>query len=167
MMAMLAAPVLAVPGLFWGWRGNLLAAAAISLALSAAFFWRGRGRKAPTQRNRSGSATWRRTGRWPGSPARFPLLAVAMLRTAAFMGYLAYLAAFYDEKFDLAPGWFALVWSLSGASFFLGNLFAGRYLASDRPWISPERLLAAAASPSPCSASRASTSRRAAARPSC
>jgi predicted MFS family arabinose efflux permease len=25
MMAMLAAPVLAVPGLFWGWRGNLLA----------------------------------------------------------------------------------------------------------------------------------------------
>ncbi len=140
MMAMLAAPVLAVPGIFWGWRGNLLAAAAISLALSAAFFWRGRGRKAPlkgTQRI-SYLATYKALAKIPGA---LPLLAVAMLRTAAFMGYLAYLAAFYDEKFDLAPGWFALVWSLSGASFFLGNLFAGRYLASDRPWISSERML--------------------------
>jgi predicted MFS family arabinose efflux permease len=140
MMAMLAAPVLAVPGIFWGWRGNLLAAAAISLALSAAFFWRGRGRKAPhkgTQRI-SYLATYKALAKIPGA---LPLLAVAMLRTAAFMGYLAYLAAFYDEKFDLAPGWFALVWSLSGASFFLGNLFAGRYLASDRPWISSEKML--------------------------
>jgi predicted MFS family arabinose efflux permease len=137
MMAMLAAPVLAVPGLFWGWRGNLLAASAISLALSAAFFWRGRGRKAPlhsTQRT-SYLATYRALARIPGA---LPLLGVAMLRTAAFMGYLAYLAAFYDERFDLAPGWFALVWSLSGASFFLGNLFAGRYLVTA---VRPDRTL--------------------------
>ncbi|MEU4290104.1 MFS transporter [Kribbella sp. NPDC026596] len=142
-MAMLAAPVLAVPGLIWGWRGNLLAASAISLALSAAFFWRGRGRKAPlaAQGHRmSYLATYRALVRIPGA---LPLLAVAMLRTAAFMGYLAYLAAFYDDKFDLAPGWFALVWSLSGASFFLGNLLAGRYIALDRPWISPEKMLLA------------------------
>ncbi len=140
MMAMLAAPVLAVPGIFWGWRGNLLAAAAISLALSAAFFWRGWGRKAPLKGTERISylATYKALAKIPGA---LPLLAVAMLRTAAFMGYLAYLAAFYDEKFDLAPGWFALVWSLSGASFFLGNLFAGRYLASDRPWISSEKML--------------------------
>ncbi|TDO68447.1 putative MFS family arabinose efflux permease [Kribbella sp. VKM Ac-2571] len=139
-MAMLAAPVLAGPGLIWGWRGNLLAAAAISLVLAGAFFWRGRGRKAPiTNRERmSYLATYRELARIPGA---LPLLAIAMLRTAAFMGYLAYLAAFYDEKFDLAPGWFALVWSLSGASFFLGNLLAGRYLATARPWITPERLL--------------------------
>ena len=141
-MAMLAAPLLAVPGLLWGWRGNLLAASAISLALSAAFFWRGRGRKAPLRADGSQRmsylATYRELARIPGA---LPLLAVAMLRTAAFMGYLAYLAAFYDEKFDLAPGWFALVWSLSGASFFLGNLLAGRYLAVDRPWISPEKML--------------------------
>jgi DHA1 family inner membrane transport protein len=133
--------VLAVPGLVWGWRGNLLAASAISLALSAAFFWRGRGRKAPvrTAGGRPGYvATYRALARIPGA---LPLLAVAMLRTAAFMGYLAYLAAFYDDKFDLAPGWFALVWSLSGASFFVGNLFAGRYLALERPWIGPEKLL--------------------------
>ncbi|MFC6162809.1 MFS transporter [Kribbella jiaozuonensis] len=141
-MAMLAAPVLAVPGLIWGWRGNLLAASVISVALSAAFLWRGRGRKSPRSRNERVSylATYRELARVPGA---LPLLAVAMLRTAAFMGYLAYLAAFYDDKFDLAPGWFALVWSLSGASFFLGNLFAGRYLATDRAWISPEKLLLA------------------------
>ncbi|MFF0343442.1 MFS transporter [Kribbella sp. NPDC004875] len=139
-MAMLAAPVLAGPGLIWGWRGNLLAAAVVSIALSAAFFWRGRGRKAPiaTRQRISYLATYRELARVPGA---LPLLAVAMLRTAAFMGYLAYLAAFYDEKFDLAPGWFALVWSLSGASFFLGNLLAGRYIATERPWISPEKML--------------------------
>jgi len=85
-------------------------------------------------------ATYRELARIPGA---LPLLAVAMLRTAAFMGYLAYLAAFYDEKFDLAPGWFALVWSLSGASFFLGNLLAGRYIALERPWISAEKMLLA------------------------
>jgi predicted MFS family arabinose efflux permease len=83
-------------------------------------------------------ATYRELGRIPGA---LPLLVVAMLRTAAFMGYLAYLAAFYDETFDLAPGWFALVWSLSGASFFLGNLLAGRYIALERPWIGPEKML--------------------------
>ncbi|WP_329002924.1 MFS transporter [Kribbella sp. NBC_00709] len=139
-MAMLAAPVLAGPGLIWGWRGNLLAASVISLALSAAFFWRARGRKAPRSRRERISylATYRELARVPGA---LQLLAVAMLRTAAFMGYLAYLAAFYDDKFDLAPGWFALVWSLSGASFFLGNLFAGRYLATDRSWISPDKML--------------------------
>lgn len=139
-MAMLAAPVLAVPGMLWGWRGNLLAAAVVSLTLSAAFFWRGRGRKAPlgTGQRMSYLATYRELARIPGA---LPLLVVAMLRTAAFMGYLAYLAAFYDEKFDLAPGWFALVWSLSGASFFLGNLLAGRYIALERPWIGPEKML--------------------------
>jgi predicted MFS family arabinose efflux permease len=139
-MAMLAAPVLAVPGLVWGWRGNLLAASVISLALSAAFFWRGRGRTSPCGKNERVSylATYRELARISGA---LPLLAVGMLRTAAFMGYLAYLAAFYDDTFDLAPGWFALVWSLSGASFFLGNLFAGRYLATDRAWVSPEKLL--------------------------
>lgn len=142
MMAMLAAPVLAVPGLLWGWRGNLLAASVVSLALSAAFFWRGRGRRAALRaeggERTSYLATYRALARIPGA---LPLLGVAMLRTAAFMGYLAYLAAFYDAKFDLAPGWFALVWSLSGASFFLGNLFAGRYLAVERPWISSEKML--------------------------
>ena len=142
MMAMLAAPVLAVPGLLWGWRGNLLAASVVSLALSAAFFWRGWGRKAPLRaegaQRMSYLATYRALARIPGA---LPLLAVAMLRTAAFMGYLAYLAAFYDEKFDLQPGWFALVWSLSGASFFLGNLLAGRYLAAERAWIGSEKML--------------------------
>ncbi|MEU4191431.1 MFS transporter [Kribbella sp. NPDC026611] len=137
-MAMLAAPVLAVPGLLWGWRGNLLAASAISLTLSAAFFYRGRGRTGTNTTRVSYLATYRELAR---VPAALPLLAVAMLRTAAFMGYLAYLAAFYDEKFDLAPGWFALVWSLSGASFFVGNLVSGRFLAVEHARIIPQKLL--------------------------
>ncbi|GAA0609306.1 MFS transporter [Kribbella sandramycini] len=141
-MAMLAAPLLAVPGIVWGWRGNLIAAAVVSLVLSAAFFWRGRGRTAPLRAGgaprMSYLATYRELGRIPGA---VPLLIIAMLRTAAFMGYLAYLAAFYDQRFDLEPGWFALVWSLSGGSFFLGNLLSGRFLAVERPWIGPERML--------------------------
>ncbi|MFC0627817.1 MFS transporter [Kribbella deserti] len=141
MTAMLAAPVVALPALIWGWRGNLVAVGIISLALSGAFFYRGRGRKAPLAADsvRVGYiASYRALGRISGA---VPLLLVAMLRTAAFMGYLAYLAAFYDERFELTPGWFALVWTLSGASFFVGNLLAGRYIAMDRPWIGPERML--------------------------
>lgn len=140
MTAMLAAPVIAVPALLWGWRGNLVGVAVVSLALSGAFFWRGRGRKAPAMANgRIGYiASYRALGRISGA---VPLIVVAMLRTAAFMGYLAYLAAFYDERFELTPSLFALVWTLSGAAFFFGNLLAGRYIAMDRPWIGPERML--------------------------
>ncbi|GAA3487446.1 MFS transporter [Streptomyces cremeus] len=73
-----------------------------------------------------------------------PLLLVALLRTAAFMGYLAYLAAYYDERFRLGPETFALVWTLSGTSFFLGNLCAGRLLSAERRGLGGERLMAVA-----------------------
>lgn len=53
------------------------------------------------------------------------LLAASALRTAAFMGQLAYLAVLYDERFHLGAGVFSLVWTLSGLSFFLGNWFGG------------------------------------------
>lgn len=77
-------------------------------------------------------------------PGVVPLLLVAMLRTAAFMGHLAYLAAFYDKRFGLGPETFAIVWTLSGTSFFLGNLFAGRLLSADRTRISSEHVMALA-----------------------
>lgn len=60
------------------------------------------------------------------------------------MGYLAHLAPFYDERFSLGPETFAIVWTLSGTSFFLGNLFAGRLLSAERPRTSSERLMALA-----------------------
>lgn len=57
------------------------------------------------------------------------------------MGYLAYLAAYYDERFRLDPELFALVWTLSGASFFVSNLLTGRITNSDRTRIGTEKLL--------------------------
>ncbi|MDJ0466730.1 MFS transporter [Streptomyces sp. H27-C3] len=57
------------------------------------------------------------------------------------MGYLAYLAAFYDERFELSPGPFALVWTLSGTAFFLGNLLTGRAMSAAAPRITAERMM--------------------------
>lgn len=135
MTAMLAGPAIALPALLWGWQGNLLAVAAGSLVLSVAFFWRGRRRSLSGRRERlSYLASYQALAAIPGA---VPLVLIALLRTAAFMGYLAYLAGFYDERFGLAPGVFAFVWTLSGASFFVGNLLAGRYVAAG----GPERIL--------------------------
>lgn len=140
--AMLAAPVVALPALLWGWRGDLLAVAAVSIALATLFVRRGKGdarASAPKSDSTLGYvASFRALGAVPGA---VPLLLIALLRTGAFMGYLAYLAAFYDERFGLSPGLFAFVWTLSGASFFVGNLFIGRYANSTAPRIGPERLL--------------------------
>ncbi|CAM5349040.1 MFS transporter OS=Streptomyces alboniger OX=132473 GN=CP975_30100 PE=4 SV=1 [Streptomyces alboniger] len=71
-----------------------------------------------------------------------PLLLIGFLRTAVFMGYLSYLAAFYDERFDLDAGLFTLVWTLSGASFFVSNLLTGRVTNSAAPRVTTERMLA-------------------------
>ncbi|KAA6220103.1 MFS transporter [Streptomyces filamentosus] len=140
--ALLAAPLVALPALVWGWRGDLWAVAALCAALALYFLLRGR-RKAGTET----AGTTERPGYLEsfrllgGLPGVVPLLLVAMLRTAAFMGHLAYLAAFYDERFGLAPEPFAIVWTLSGTAFFLGNLLAGRLLSSDRATVPAERLM--------------------------
>ncbi|MFC8587246.1 MFS transporter [Streptomyces sp. NPDC057217] len=140
--ALLAAPLVALPALVWGWRGDLWAIAALCSALALYFLLRGRrknGTEAAEKTERPGYLeSFRLLGALPGV---VPLVLVAMLRTAAFMGYLAYLAAFYDERFGLAPEPFAIVWTLSGTAFFLGNLLAGRLLSSDRATIPAERLM--------------------------
>ncbi|MFF7815380.1 MFS transporter [Streptomyces sp. NPDC007945] len=140
--ALLAAPLVALPALVWGWRGDLWAIAAICAALALYFLLRGRrkaGTEAAEQTERPGYLeSFRLLGALPGV---VPLILVALLRTAAFMGYLAYLAAFYDERFGLAPEPFAIVWTLSGTAFFLGNLLAGRLLSSERATIPAERLM--------------------------
>ncbi|MGW6566281.1 MFS transporter [Streptomyces sp. NPDC054975] len=145
--ALLAAPLVAVPALLWGWQGDLWAIAAIAAVLALYFLLRGRRRDDGPDANAEAADKPKKPGylesfRLLGAlPGVVPLLLVAMLRTAAFMGYLAYLAAFYDERFGLGPETFAIVWTLSGASFFLGNLFAGRLLSAERPRISNERLM--------------------------
>ncbi|MFD5553648.1 MFS transporter [Streptomyces sp. NPDC127068] len=153
--ALLAAPLLALPAAFWGWQGDLWAVAAVSVVLALALLRPGRGRRSAEPAGEEAAAPVARRDQdgvaRPGYLASFralaalpgvvPLLGVAMLRTAAFMGYLAYLAAFYDERFDLEPGPFALVWTLSGAAFFVGNLLTGRVLGAEHPRVSGERLM--------------------------
>jgi predicted MFS family arabinose efflux permease len=144
--ALLAAPLVALPALVWGWQGDLWAISALCSVLALYFLLRGRRKTGPrAEEEEAGKArrpgyleSFRLLGALPGV---VPLILVAMLRTAAFMGYLAYLAAFYDERFGLAPGPFAMVWTLSGTSFFLGNLFAGRLLSAERARVSAERLM--------------------------
>ncbi|MET9348505.1 MFS transporter [Streptomyces termitum] len=141
--ALLAAPLVALPALVWGWRGDLWAVASLCALLALYFLLRGRrttGTGGAGKTERPGYLeSFRLLGALPGV---VPLLLVALLRTAAFMGYLAYLAAFYDERFGLAPEPFAIVWTLSGAAFFLGNLLAGRLLGSGRTTVSADRLMA-------------------------
>ncbi|MCF3120544.1 MFS transporter [Streptomyces arenae] len=142
MTAMLAAPVIALPALFWGWQGDLLAVTAVSLLLAAVFVARGRhaggARTAGTGERLGYIASFRALGAVRGA---VPLLLIALLRTAVFMGYLSYLAAFYEERFDLDAGLFAFVWTLSGASFFVSNLLTGRLTNADEPRVGTERLL--------------------------
>ncbi|SFB58963.1 Predicted arabinose efflux permease, MFS family [Amycolatopsis marina] len=138
--AMLAAPVLAVPALLWGWEGDLLAVGAVSVLLAVILLrGRHRGHAETGERSRLGYlASFRALAAVRGALA---LVLVAALRTAAFMGYLAYLAAFYDERFALEPGVFALVWTLSGAAFFVGNLLVGRLINAAGSGTRVERVL--------------------------
>ncbi|MFG3257147.1 MFS transporter [Streptomyces sp. NPDC048172] len=146
MTAMLAAPVVALPALFWGWKGDLVAVTAVSLLLALVFVAHGRGeRGAKEERQADGRrlsylATFKALA---GRRGAVPLLLVSLLRTAVFMGYLSYLAAFYDDRFRLDPGLFAFVWTLSGAAYFVSNLLTGRITNAARPRFSTERVLAA------------------------
>lgn len=122
--AMLAAPVIAAPSLLWGWQGTLVAIGVIALGTALLL------RRWPASSAPVGSSSW-----WQGLRGGLArrgvgaVLGVSLLRTTAFMGWLAYAAALYDDRFDLGPEAFALVWTLSGAAFFLGNLYAGRHVA--------------------------------------
>ncbi len=141
MTAMLAAPVVALPALLWGWEGDLLAVTAASLLLAVVFLARAEPKRAEEggKEQRLGYlASFTALGAVRGA---VPLLLISLLRTAVFMGYLAYLAAFYADRFGLDPGLFAFVWTLSGASYFLSNLLTGRITNSAEPRISTERLL--------------------------
>ncbi|MBG6181252.1 MFS transporter [Arthrobacter sp. CAN_A1] len=140
--ATMAAPLLAFPALWWGWQGNLIAVAVGALLLTPVLL-RHRGRipaVASTGRRLGYFVAFRMLGAVPGARA---LLMVAFGRAGAFMGHLAFLAVFYSDRFDLPPTAFAFVWSLSGGSFFLGHLIAGRLLnttASEHRALSAMRL---------------------------
>lgn len=125
--ATLAAPLLAFPALLWGWQGNMMAVAVAALLLTPILL---RHRHKVPAAVHSGKrlgyfVAFRVLGAIPGARA---LLLVAFGRAGAFMGHLAFLAVFYNDRFDLPPTAFAFVWTLSGGSFFFGHLIAGRLL---------------------------------------
>ncbi|MGH3753638.1 MAG: MFS transporter [Pseudonocardiaceae bacterium] len=141
MTAMLVAPLVALPALWWGWRGDLMAVTVIALILAPVVFRSGRHASAaePDKSARLGYlASFTALAAVPGA---VPLLLIALLHTAAFMGYLSYLAAVYDSYFQIPPGPFALVWTLSGTFFFLGNLLTGRFSNTAVPKVRTEHLL--------------------------
>ncbi|MEG1443103.1 MULTISPECIES: MFS transporter [unclassified Glutamicibacter] len=128
----IGAPLLVLPAMFWGWQGNLVAIAAISIALIPAVLRYGRrgaghcaADPAPAPARLGYLAAFRTLAGVPGARA---LLLVSFGRAGAFMGHLAFLAPLYAEKFALTASWFAFIWSVSGGAFFLGHLLAGRML---------------------------------------
>lgn len=144
MTAMLAAPLVALPAVYWGWRGDLLAVTAVCVLLAAVLLAR-------MPRDTAAEPRQADEGPKPGylasfqalaaAPGVLPLLLISFLRTAVFMGYLAYLAAYYDSRFALGPGLFSFVWTLSGGSFFVSNLLTGRLTNSAHPRVRTELLL--------------------------
>lgn len=141
MTAMLAAPLVALPAVFWGWEGDLVAVSAVSLLLALVLLARRKqtGSQEPDEAAKlSYLDSFRALAAVRGV---VPLLLISLLRTAVFMGYLAYLAAYYDSRFQLDPGLFSFVWTLSGASFFVSNLLTGRLTNSARPRVRTEQLL--------------------------
>lgn len=127
--ATLAAPLVAFPALWWGWQGDLIAVAVVALLVTPVLVRHGRETPpAVGTENRPGYfASFRMLAAVPGAR---PLLVVAFGRAGAFMGHLAFLAPFYTDRFGLQPSTFGFVWTLSGGSFFLGHLLAGRLLNS-------------------------------------
>ncbi|QEP06724.1 MFS transporter [Glutamicibacter sp. ZJUTW] len=129
------APLLVLPALFWGWQGNLVAIAVVSMALIPAVLRYGRRGAGQSAGNPVAAparlgylAAFRTLAGVPGARA---LLLVSFGRAGAFMGHLAFLAPLYAEKFALTASWFAFVWSVSGGAFFLGHLLAGRMLNAE------------------------------------
>lgn len=126
----LGAPLIVLPTLWWGWQGDLVAIAVLAFALAPLLFGFGRVESATDQPGqRLGYiAAFRTLAAVPGALA---LLLVAFGRAGAFMGHLAFLAPLYADRFELSPTLFAFVWTLSGGSFFVGHLVAGRLLNLD------------------------------------
>ncbi|MCH1867441.1 MFS transporter [Nocardioides sp. CFH 31398] len=126
----LGAPLIVLPTLWWGWQGDLVAIAVLAFLLAPVLvrFGRTRSDDAPPPERLGYLAAFRRLSAVPGARA---LLVVAFARAGAFMGHLAFLAPLYADRFDLSPALFAFVWSVSGGSFFVGHLLAGRLVNAD------------------------------------
>ncbi len=124
--AVAAGPVTGLLALAGGWRVALWTTAGAALALAAVLLWRRLHENVADEAlhhadyMESFARLWHR-------PELLNLIGISTLRTTAFMGQLAFLAVIYDRHFSMGPEAFALVWTLSGAAFFVGNYAAGRW----------------------------------------
>ncbi|MFD4405290.1 MFS transporter [Nocardia sp. NPDC058499] len=125
--AVCAGPVIGAMGSWRGWQGALLITAAVSVLVAVGFLRARVHRTAPPAPAVSlGYLASFRALR--AQPDLLALITIAGLRTTSFMGYLAFLAVFYSDRFELTASAFTLVWTLSGAAFFLGNYLTGRWV---------------------------------------
>jgi predicted MFS family arabinose efflux permease len=125
--AVAAGPLIGVVAAQSGWRGALVMTAALASVLAVGFALRPDPARHRDRPGRSASylSAFRQLA---GRRILLALIAAASFRTAALMGCLAYMAAWYDHAFGLDAALFTLVWTVSGSSFFLGNYFGGRWI---------------------------------------
>lgn len=122
--AVMAGPVIGGMALLGGWQGALIITGVISV-VAALFF----GKYQHVSHTPKSSVKYLDAFRQlRARPVVIGLIAIAMLRTAAFMGYLAYTAAVYFDHFQINAYTFTFVWTVSGVAFFISNFFAGKYL---------------------------------------
>lgn len=138
--AMLAAPLLAAPAAWWGWRGDFLAVTAV-LVLLAVLAGAILGRQPPAGVVRAGYQTAFRLV--AAAPGALPLLLGSTLRSTLWLTWVAFLPAFFAERFAASSTLVAVVWSLGGTAFFVVNLVVGRLIGARevRGWRTPEYLL--------------------------
>lgn len=125
--AVAAGPVIGVVAAQTGWRGALVMTATIATVLAIGFALRPDG-ELPSGRPERSTSYFDAFRQLAGRRILLALIAAASFRTAALMGCLAYMAAWYDHAFGLDATVFTLVWTVSGLSFFLGNYFGGRWI---------------------------------------
>ncbi len=138
---MLAAPLLAAPALFWGWRGDFLAMAIGCLVIAGAAAATLARRPIAGLARPTYVAALRIVGSAPGA---LPLVMGSTLRATLQFAWLTYLAAFLVERFGASTVDVAFTWTLGGTGFFIANLLVGRLIgtAAASGWRTPERLLA-------------------------
>lgn len=128
--AVLAAPLIGVVGWWQGWHAALWGTAGVAALVAVRFVRSPRASEVDETSRLGYRAAFQRLRRRRDLLA---LIGIAFLRTTAFMGYLAFLAAHYHDRFGLTALDITLVWTLSGAAFFAGNYLSGRWARAAGP----------------------------------
>lgn len=119
----LAAVVLALPAVVWGWQGDYRVMALACLGLAGLTFRR-LDRQPPRDVRRTGYlAAFGVVGRLPG--ATWLLLGSTIRATQFFVG-ITYVGALFVERHQLPLTQAAFLVSLNGLSFFCNSIWAGR-----------------------------------------